>query len=146
MDYAGFWVRVLAYLIDFVILAIGEAVVSLFGEVIGVIGISDSAAFSTLEATIGLIGGLIYFAAFEASARQATPGKMAMGLIVTDATGERISAARAIGRYFAKYLSAIILLIGFIMVAFTERNQGLHDLLASTFVVKGVPGTVGLDA
>lgn len=94
---------------------------------------------------IGLIIGIAYFVGFESSAYQATPGKMALGLIVTDSDGRRISPMRAVGRYFAKILSAMILLIGFIMVAFTERKQGLHDMIASTLVVKGNPGEVGYD-
>jgi len=94
---------------------------------------------------IGLIVGIAYFVGFESSAYQATPGKMALGLIVTDTDGRRISPMRAVGRYFAKILSGLILLIGFIMVAFTERKQGLHDMIASTLVVKGRPGEVGFD-
>jgi len=71
---------------------------------------------------------------------------MALGLIVTDMDGRRISVLRALGRYFAKFLSGLILFIGYIMVAFTDRKQGLHDLLASTLVVKGKPGEVGYNA
>jgi uncharacterized RDD family membrane protein YckC len=78
----------------------------------------------------------IYEAWMTSSDRQATVGKIAVGLKVTDLNGQRISFARATGRHFAKILSAMILMIGFIMVAFTERKQGLHDLLAGTLVVK----------
>ena len=78
-----------------------------------------------------------YFVGFESSSWQATPGKRALGLIVTDTEGRRISPARAVGRYFGKILSGLILLIGYIMIAFTERKQGLHDFLAGTLVVKG---------
>jgi uncharacterized RDD family membrane protein YckC len=70
------------------------------------------------------------------SDRQATVGKIAVGLKVTDLYGQRISFARATGRHFAKILSAMVLFIGYIMVAFTERKQGLHDILAGTLVVK----------
>ena len=86
-----------------------------------------------------------YFVGFEGSVKQATPGKMAMGLVVTNQRGGRISYLQALGRFAGKYLSALILLIGFIMVAFTERKQGLHDLLAQTLVVRGKPGLVGFD-
>jgi uncharacterized RDD family membrane protein YckC len=72
----------------------------------------------------------------ESSARQATLGKMAVGIKVTDEAGARISFGRAVGRYFGKFVSTIILLIGFLMVAFTEKKQGLHDKLAGTLVVK----------
>jgi uncharacterized RDD family membrane protein YckC len=79
----------------------------------------------------------IYEAWMTSSDRQATVGKMAVGLKVTDLNGQRISFARATGRHFAKILSAMVLFIGYIMAAFTERKQGLHDILAGTLVVKG---------
>jgi uncharacterized RDD family membrane protein YckC len=62
---------------------------------------------------------------------------MALGIIVTDLEGRRIGFGRATGRYFAKILSALILGIGFLMVAFTQRKQGLHDMIAGTLVVRG---------
>lgn len=143
MDYAGFWIRVLAYLIDAVILIVGGMLLAVLsgGAIIDIeaqetVGITDF---------LSLIIGLAYFIGFEASGMQATPGKKALGLIVTDMQGQRISYARAAGRYFGKILSGLILLIGYIMVAFTEKKQGLHDLLASTLVVKGQPGMVGYD-
>lgn len=85
---------------------------------------------------VSFLVGWLYFASLESSARQATLGKSAMGLVVTGTNGNRISFLRATGRYFAKWLSAIILLIGFIMAAFTARKQALHDILASTLVLK----------
>ncbi len=66
---------------------------------------------------------------------QATPGKKVVGVRVTDERGARIGFGRATGRYFAKILSSLILCIGYIMVAFTRRRQGLHDLMAGTLVV-----------
>ena len=95
--------------------------------------------------TITTIGGILYFVLMESSAKQATLGKMALGLVVVDVDGNRISFLRALGRYFAKILSGIILLIGYIMVGFTERKQGLHDMIASTLVVKAAPGDTGVD-
>ena len=74
----------------------------------------------------------------ESSAKQATVGKMALGIIVTDLDGRRIGFGRATGRYFAKILSALTLGIGFLMAGFTERKQALHDMVASCLVVKGV--------
>jgi uncharacterized RDD family membrane protein YckC len=76
----------------------------------------------------------IYEASMESSSRQATVGKMALGLKVTDLEGRRISFARASGRHFAKYISGMILLIGYIMAGFTERKQALHDMIAGTLV------------
>ncbi|MGA9497765.1 MAG: RDD family protein, partial [Terriglobales bacterium] len=76
----------------------------------------------------------LYEAFMESSSYQATLGKMIFGMKVTDLYGNRISFGRATGRHFAKWLSGMILGIGYIMVAFTERKQGLHDLLAGTLV------------
>jgi uncharacterized RDD family membrane protein YckC len=143
MNYAGFWVRVGAYLVDFIILLVVQLILAVL----------TGAALFDLEAQqdfgifdiLGLVIGLAYFIGFEGSEKQATPGKMALGLIVTDASGGRISWGQATGRYFAKILSGLILLIGYIMVAFTEKKQGLHDLLAQTYVVHGQPGGVGYD-
>jgi uncharacterized RDD family membrane protein YckC len=71
----------------------------------------------------------------ESSSKQATLGKMALGIIVTDLEGQRISFGKATGRHFSKIVSGIILYIGFIMVAFTEKKQGLHDMMAGCLVV-----------
>lgn len=81
-----------------------------------------------------LFGSWLYEAFMESSSYQATLGKMIFGMKVTDLNGNRISFERATGRHFAKWLSGMILGIGYIMVAFTERKQGLHDLLAGTLV------------
>lgn len=145
MTYAGFWMRVGAYIIDAIILNIVAAVLGfILGIGVGAAGGGEDAG-GIIGGVFGLVLSWIYFAAMESSQKQATLGKMALGIVVTDEAGGRISFLRAIGRYFAKILSALILLIGFIMVAFTERKQGLHDMLASTLVVKGQPGMVGTD-
>lgn len=143
MQYAGFWKRVLAYIIDFIpliiisfVLAIGSGQDLLATDSDPSFGISD---------LLGLVIGIAYFAGFESSSWQATPGKRALGLIVVDTNGRRITLGKAVGRYFAKILSGLILLIGFIMIAFTERKQGLHDLIVGTLVVTGEPGNVGFD-
>ncbi|MDP4605628.1 MAG: RDD family protein [Erythrobacter sp.] len=144
MNFAGFWIRVLAYIIDIIpLLIIGVVLALVSGE--SIIEPDPSAPVYGITDLIGLVIGIAYFVGFESSAYQATPGKMALGLIVTDSDGRRISPMRAVGRYFAKILSGLILMIGFIMVAFTERKQGLHDMIASTLVVKGRPGEVGFD-
>ena len=79
---------------------------------------------------------MVYFALLESSERQATFGKMALGLKVTDLNGNRISFGQAVGRNLAKYISLVTLLIGYIMAGFTERKQALHDMIASTLVFK----------
>lgn len=144
MNFAGFWIRVLAYIIDIIPLAIiGVLLALLSGDPL--IDTDPAAPVYGISDLLGLVIGIAYFVGFESSSYQATPGKMALGLIVTDSHGRRISPMRAVGRYFAKILSGLILMIGFIMVAFTERKQGLHDMIASTLVVKGKPGEVGFD-
>lgn len=143
MNYAGFWIRFVAYLIDWVILVGVQLLISLLTG--GGLLNEQTGSILAIQNILSLIAGLAYFIGFEGSRMQATPGKKALGLIVTDERGGRISYGRATGRYFAKILSGLILLIGYIMVAFTEKKQGLHDLIASTLVVKGSPGTVGYD-
>ena len=143
VQYVGFWWRVLASIIDSIVTGIGGAIIG--GVIGGVMGLTLGASDSVLMVIeligniVGIIIGWLYSALLESSVHQATLGKMAIGVRVTDLNGGRISFARATGRHFAKILSAIILLIGFIMVAFTEKRQGLHDMIAGTLVVKGRP-------
>jgi uncharacterized RDD family membrane protein YckC len=109
-------------------------------------GISDSGdnnaahfALAGMGCVAALLQWMIYFlyeTLFTSSSMQGTLGKKVCGLKVTDLNGARISFGKAAGRYFAKILSGIILGIGFIMVAFTERKQGLHDMIVGTYVVK----------
>ncbi|MGB8524124.1 MAG: RDD family protein, partial [Candidatus Acidiferrales bacterium] len=81
----------------------------------------------------------IYYAWMESSSHQGTLGKMALGLIVTDLEGRRISFARASGRYFAKIITSLIPLgIGYMMAGFTEKKQALHDIIASCLVLRKV--------
>jgi uncharacterized RDD family membrane protein YckC len=145
VQYGGFWRRVLAYIIDAIILSVVGGVIS--GTVLGsAAGLSSlpvsgdpTAVFTGAMAGVQVVSFVLnwlYFAVLESSSLQGTLGKKALGMIVTDLDGGRISFGRATGRYFAKFLSALILMIGFIMVAFTARKQGLHDILASTLVYK----------
>jgi len=85
----------------------------------------------------------LYFAFCESSPWQATLGKLALGIRVVDMEGNRISFLRATGRHFAKLLSGLILMIGYVMVAFTQRKQGLHDIIASTLVLNGRASELG---
>ena len=79
--------------------------------------------------------GWIYFAGFESSRFQATLGKRVLGLKVTSLSGKRIGFLRASVRYFCKILSRLIFMIGFFMIPFTKKNQGLHDKIAQTLVI-----------
>jgi len=140
--YAGFWIRVLAYLIDcLVMMAVSCPLGILLGVGVGATGADANSDSSTLtnglSNVISILIGWLYCSLLESSSWQATVGKKVLGLKVTDLNGNRISFARATGRYFAQILSGMICFIGFIMVAFTEKKQGLHDMLASTLVVKG---------
>ncbi|HCS51009.1 RDD family protein [Rubinisphaera sp.] len=85
---------------------------------------------------MGILMAWIYSAGLESSSYQATLGKMALGLKVTDLEGRQVSFGKATGRHFGKIISAIILLIGFLMQPFTEKKQALHDIMAGTLVVK----------
>ena len=84
---------------------------------------------------MSIVIGWLYFALMESSTKQATVGKMVLGIVVTDLDGNRISFIKATGRHFGKILSVLTLGIGFLMIAFTEKRQGLHDRLAGTLVL-----------
>lgn len=136
--YAGFWWRFLAAFVDGIIVAVVNAVIGfMIGFAFGTAGGRDAAVVAELLASVSnLIVAWLYEALQESSVHQATLGKRLCGLVVTDMNGQRISFGRATGRHFAKILSALILLIGYIMQAFTERRQALHDMLAGTLVLK----------
>lgn len=131
-DYAGFWKRFVAIIIDSIIVAIPAFIV---GAILGVAFQNAPEAGAIINVLVGLAIGWAYYALQESSPAQATLGKRALGIIVVDYGGRRISLARATGRFFGKYLSGLILLIGYLMAAFTPRKQALHDFLAGTLVV-----------
>lgn len=128
-SYATFGQRVLASLIDSFLLF-----VYMFFFVL--IFLSDSYNSEDSASLWGFIFGLAYKAGMESSIIQGTLGKKAMGIKVVDLQGNRISFPRALGRFFATYLSALILCIGYLMPLFTAKRQTLHDMIASTIVVK----------
>lgn len=138
MLYAGFWKRFIAALLDSLILLIPGAIVL-------TIIILNASRFAENEIQPVLIGvfvnlffvalGWLYYAGMESSANQGTLGKMALGIKVVDLHGDRISFGRASGRHFGKWVSSIIFGVGYLMAAFTERKQALHDMMASCLVV-----------
>ncbi len=133
--YAGFWLRAGAAIIDIIIVLIINFIVGfIFGIVLGAVGMRNAAG--TVGFLIGVADNLIYFSLLESSVNQATVGKMALGLKVTDLNGNRISLGKALGRTLSKYVSAFILFIGYIMAGFTERKQALHDMMVGTLVFK----------
>ena len=151
MRYAGFWRRLGAILIDFALLAAAMAAIGWLGLPIyqrheSVVGMADgsfTASFKVDYNSLGMVIGVLlwwlYFALLESSRLQATLGKLALAIKVTTLDGRRIGFWRATLRTIAKYLSAAILLIGFIMAGLTRRKQALHDLLAGTLVVDRAP-------
>jgi uncharacterized RDD family membrane protein YckC len=148
-EYAGFWLRVVAYIIDAIVMWIPAFIISF---IFGVSNMSfdpqnqqpsdifTGAYFGSMF--LNMVIYWLYFALMESSAKQATLGKMALKLKVTDMQGNRIGFGQATGRFFGKIVSGMILMIGFIMAGFTEKKQALHDIMASTLVVKSNPDAV----
>jgi uncharacterized RDD family membrane protein YckC len=136
--YAGFLRRFAALLIDSLLAgAVGFFIGVMIGILVAAAGGDDVGdGWSALVNVASVAGWFLYFALMESSSHQATVGKIALGIQVTDLEGNRLSFGRALGRNLAKIISALILYIGFIMAAFTERKQALHDLIASALVVK----------
>ena len=152
IEYAGFWIRFVAYIIDGVIISLLEFLLVL--PLLGLIGINtltiDSSTYESMDwelllpllisAGTGLYLSAflltwLYYALMESGARQGTVGKMAIGVIVIDENGNRLNFAKASIRYFSKIISSI-LLIGYIIAAFTPKKQALHDIIANTYVVR----------
>ena len=146
---AGFWKRVAAYILDAVVVTIAAQIVQAV-LLVGFLGMNMGSLTANPESMFSSGSGIafvlaiylfplvlfgIYYAAFHASARQATLGKMAVGIKVVRSDGRRISMARAVARFFAFILSGLILYIGYLMAAFTGRKQALHDLMCDTLVV-----------
>jgi uncharacterized RDD family membrane protein YckC len=143
--YASFSARALAFTIDqFILLFI---VIILMLPLVILLGLGTMIAWPfvtiffmppTLPITTTV--AWLYFAMQESGRHRGTFGKRICGLSVVDPKGNRISFARASVRFFGKFISSAIMLIGFIMAAFTERHQALHDLIADTLVVKKAKG------
>ena len=131
IPYAGFWRRAGAYLIDYFLVAF---VLKLLAA--AMLTGAPSGGKTALYILILSLGGCLYYALLESSDSQATLGKRALGIKVTDLQGEQISFGRALGRVFAHVLSSVIVGFGFVMALFTERRQTLHDKVAGTLVVR----------
>ena len=140
--YAGFWRRFFAGCIDSLLLAIVNLVltriVDRFFDAMAA-GSSPDVELSTWLTASVLVPQVVwwlYSAGMQSSYRQATIGKIALGIIVTDLQGNRISFARGTARFAASYLSAFLLLLGYLIQPFTAKRQALHDLIAGTLVVR----------
>jgi uncharacterized RDD family membrane protein YckC len=151
--YAGFWLRLLAHIIDDVVMGVMFGVFVLI--VVAIVGVgyfrtmlegmngedaTVPAAFigiMLLVGSVSVVAGWLYYAWMESSQYQGTLGKMALGLTVTDLQGRRVTFARASGRFFSKIITGLIpLAIGYIMAGFTEKKQALHDMIASCLVLR----------
>lgn len=119
-EYGSFGRRVVAYILDALILAVPATII---GSIIPVLG--------------GLIAWFFYAPVLEASELRATLGKYLMGLQVTDLAGGRISFRASVVRNLLKFITAVFLCIGFLVALFTKRRQTIHDILADTLVVRG---------
>lgn len=135
LGYGHIWARFVAFLFDWILLSVLAALVILLMGLPLVPEIKNYEARLKIN-FISLVLGWLYYAGFESSPYQATPGKQVMGIFVTDTEGYDITFSRATGRFFGKLLSGLILMLGYLMAAFTERRQALHDKMAKTLVLK----------
>lgn len=151
--YGGFWLRWVAVIIDGIILAIPMFILQaiLFGamakSLAGITpnpGATPAEVFGALAPMFGMMGlswfisivlGCTYETFFIVMFA-ATPGKMAVGVKVLRPDGSKLQTGRAVGRYFAKMLSTMILCIGYIMAAFDAQKRALHDMICDTRVIQ----------
>jgi uncharacterized RDD family membrane protein YckC len=156
VQFAGFWLRVVAYVIDSIVMALAFMAIFIpFAVMTGLVaalgnihpGEDPRDVSAALGATfflglftivsLGIVGGWLYHAKMESSKWQATLGKKAVNLRVTDLNGARITFGRASGRHFAKIITGLIPLgVGFMLAGLTERRQALHDMIASCLVLR----------
>jgi uncharacterized RDD family membrane protein YckC len=137
VEYAGFWRRLFAFAIDLsvtflVFFTLAIILPILMGPWLGVL--AGSVIF-VLGLILWLIVTWLYWALMESSSKQGTVGKDLLGIVVTDAEGNRISFRKATVRHFGKVASALPVLAGFVMAGFTAKKQGLHDLITGSLVV-----------
>jgi uncharacterized RDD family membrane protein YckC len=147
-QFAGFWLRLAAYIIDYFLISFVLGIVAtvtmlIMGVTLSIFSDMDNPASQMMVVSLSIIIGVtaliaswLYYALLESSNHQGTLGKMVLNLKVTDLDGNKISFYRASGRFFAKLLSTFIVYIGYLMIGFTEKKQGLHDILTSCLVVR----------
>jgi uncharacterized RDD family membrane protein YckC len=144
--YAGFWLRLVAWVIDSLVLVIPTSVIVAFAvaflglelpppEAMQMGRMPPMRFFLPMEA-LSITVQWLYFALMESSSWQGTLGKRALGVGVSDSHGKRISFGRASVRSFGKLVSSMTFLVGYVMAGFTERKQALHDIIADCIVVK----------
>ncbi|HEX7014383.1 MAG TPA: RDD family protein [Cyclobacteriaceae bacterium] len=148
-DYAGFWLRVVAFIIDSIVLSVLYLLIliPLFDFLVPPPAIDPNSPMQgptflqqVLTPDVSqlalIVVAILYYTIMEASRHQASLGKLALELKVTNAKGERLSLSKSVIRNVSKLLSAALLLLGYIVAAFTRRKQALHDLIAGAFVLK----------
>jgi len=146
--YAGFWLRLAAHIIDHFVLGFALGGITVFvgltmGVTAAVFDDMDNPANQILIVTLSSVLGIIFLAVtwlynafMESSQYQGTLGKIALSLKVTDLEGNPVSFVQATGRFFGKFLSSLIFNIGYLMIAFTGKKQGLHDILSNCLVLR----------
>ena len=132
LGYAGFWWRTAAFALDTLVLTAGAAVLS------GFVGALTGEVVRGPTQWVAVLAEWGYYAGFESSRWRATPGKQLCSLVVVDVEGRQLTLQRATLRFAGKILSVMLFGIGLLMVAFTNRKQGLHDLIAGTLVLRRV--------
>ncbi len=151
--YAGFWIRFVGYFIDSIIIIPVVWIISMISMIFSfALGITTGgwmwmgANHDSIQSMVAIFDGVsepiiyiagtwLYFALQYSSRFQATVGMRCVNIQVVDYDYQRLSFGRATGRHFAKYLSFLTLTVGYIMIVFTKRRQGLHDFIAKTYVV-----------
>jgi len=137
VEYAGLWSRVVAFAIDLgvtclVVFALAVILPILLGPRLGV---PPGSVIVASGAFVWLVVTWLYWATMESSSKQSTLGKALLGMVVTDVEGNRMSFGKATVRHFGKMASALFVLAGFVMIGFTARKQGLHDMITGSLVV-----------
>ena len=140
VNYVGFWSRFIAALIDAIVVGVFVFIGMILSFVLGIVigGVSEDAGTLIFVLSYGVttILSILYYPYMEASESQATIGKQMLGMKVVDLDGNRITFMKAFIRSpIGKFLSGIILYLGFLIIGFHSRKQGLHDMIAGTYVV-----------
>jgi uncharacterized RDD family membrane protein YckC/ribosomal protein L40E len=141
--YAGFWLRAAAYLIDTILVSVVFGLVASFYPSkflkfpdANAISLASLPQLTRLGIGFTFLGVWLYYAFFEASVWQATPGKRVLKLYVTDLNGRPLTLARATLRHFAKMISGLTILVGYFLAGFTQKKQALHDIIAGCLVLR----------
>ena len=140
MDYGGFWIRFLAKLIDGVILGVVQVAISVVFVLYIIGSVAKQGPAGAIAGYVGLqVASLLLNAIYAivfVGRFGATPGKMALRLKIVRPDGSRVSYGRALGRWLAEMLSAILLLIGYLIAAFDDEKRALHDRICDTRVIR----------